>query len=67
LALRGRIAGLKVSEIIERIIGLARELQAGLVVIDPIYKLNQRDENSSRDQTALCNEIDRLTTEGDPD
>jgi hypothetical protein len=64
LPLRGKLAGLPVVEVISRIIAIAKHLQAGVVVIDPIYKLNtEGDENSSRDQTRLFNDLDRITTE----
>lgn len=64
LPLRGQVAGLPVSEIISRIIAIAQHVKAGVVVIDPVYKLNvEGDENSSRDQTVLYNQIDRVTTE----
>ncbi|MCP5524929.1 MAG: AAA family ATPase [Verrucomicrobiales bacterium] len=66
LPLRGKLSGLSVFEIITRLIGLARHFQAGVVAIDPVYKLNTAgDENSSRDQTLLFNEFDRLTTEAE--
>lgn len=64
LPLRGMIAGLSVHEIITRIVEAAKHFQCGVVVVDPVYKLNtEGDENSSRDQTILFNEIDRITTE----
>ena len=61
--LRGKLAGLTVSEIVDRII-VATHLKADIVVVDPLFKLNvEGEENSSRDQTVFCNELDRLTTE----
>jgi hypothetical protein len=64
LPLRGQLSGLNVSEIVTRIIRLAKKVKAQVVVIDPVFKLNvEGDENSSRDQTRFCNEIDRLTTD----
>lgn len=64
LPLRGRISGLSVNQIVSRIIHVAQMTGAAVVVIDPIYKLNiEGDENSSRDQTLLFNELDRITTE----
>jgi len=64
LPLRGKLCGLAVFEIISRIIKMAKQLGIGVVIIDPIYKLNtQGDENSSRDQTLLFNDLDRITTE----
>jgi hypothetical protein len=64
LSLRGRIADLTVHEIISRIIKVAAELGAQVIVVDPVFKLNtEGDENSSKDQTILFNELDRLTTE----
>jgi predicted transcriptional regulator len=65
LSLRGKLAGLTVHEIITRIISVAETLGATVVVVDPLFKLNlEGEENSSRDQTVFCNELDRLTTEG---
>lgn len=65
LSLRGKLAGLTVHEIVSRILAVARALQAGVIVIDPLFKLNiEGEENSSRDQTVFCNELDRITTEG---
>lgn len=65
LPLRGKLSGLTIEEIISRIIKLAIHHKAAVVVLDPIYKLNLvGDENSSRDQTILFNELDRITTEG---
>ena len=47
-----------------RIINVAKQFNIGVVVIDPIYKMNlEGDENSSRDQTLLFNQLDRITTE----
>lgn len=64
LHLRGKLSGLKVSDIVDRIVRAALSFQATLVVLDPIYKLNlEGDENSSRDQTILFNHLDRITTE----
>ena len=64
--LRGQIAGLPLLEIVNRIIGLARHFQAGVVVIDPVYKVNvEGDENSSKDQTLFFNQLDRITTEAE--
>lgn len=64
LPLRGKLCGLRVFQIISRIIELAIKLGIGVVIIDPIYKLNtEGDENSSRDQTILFNDLDRITTE----
>ena len=65
LSLRGKLSGLTVHEIITRIIAVAQELGATVIVVDPLFKLNtEGEENSSRDQTLFCNELDRLTTEG---
>ena len=64
MPMRGKLAGLTVSEIITRIIKVATHLKADIVVVDPLFKLNiEGEENSSRDQTVFCNELDRLTTE----
>jgi len=65
LPLRGKLAGLTVHEVITRIIAVAQKLGVAVVVVDPLFKLNvEGEENSSRDQTVFCNELDRLTTEG---
>jgi len=65
LPLRGKLGGLAVCEIVWRIIQLAQHFKAGVVIVDPIYKMNvEGDENSSRDQTRLFNQLDRITTEG---
>jgi len=65
LSLRGKLSGLTVHEIVTRIITIAQELGATVVIVDPLFKLNvEGEENSSRDQTVFCNELDRLTTEG---
>jgi hypothetical protein len=65
LSLRGRLTGLTVAEIVTRIIVISKKFEATVVVIDPLFKLNiEGEENSSRDQTRFCNELDRLTTEG---
>ena len=64
LPLRGKLAGLFPGEIISRIIAIAKRLQAGVVVLDPTYKLlANAEENSSGAMTALFNEVDRITTE----
>jgi len=64
LPLRGKLCGLSARDVITRIILLAEQLHVRVVVIDPIYKLNfEGEENSTRDQTRLFNELDRITTE----
>lgn len=64
LSLRGKLSGLRVAGIVDRIIQAALEINAAVVVLDPVYKLNvEGDENSSRDQTLLFNQLDRITTE----
>ena len=64
LPLRGKMAGLTVHEVITRLIVIAQQLGAAVVVLDPVFKLNlEGEENSSRDQTLFFNELDRLTTE----
>lgn len=66
LPLRGCMAGITVGELISRIVGIAKQRQTGLVVLDPVAKCNvEGEENSSRDQTLFFNQIDRLTTEAD--
>lgn len=65
LSLRGRVAKLKSSEIVDKIIALALDKRCSVVVVDPIYKLNTQgtDENSAGQQTVFLNELDRITTE----
>ncbi len=64
LALRGLVGGLSVHEIVSRICKAAKDHKCEVIVLDTVAKLNtEGDENSSRDQTILFNEIDRLTTE----
>lgn len=64
LPLRGKMAGLSVSEFVSRIIRLAQHFGATVVIIDPIYKANtEGEENNSRDQTIFFNQLDRITTE----
>ena len=65
LALRGKLSGTRPRDFINKIIKIGRVRGAEVVIIDPLFKLNtEGDENSSRDQTLLFNELDRLTTEG---
>lgn len=65
VTLRGKLAGLSVHEVINRLLKLVASINARALFLDPIYKLNtEGDENSSRDQTKLFNELDRITTEG---
>ena len=65
LSLRGKLSGLTVAGIVSGIIEVAKNFGANVVIVDPLFKLNiEGDENSSRDQTRFCNELDRLTTEG---
>jgi predicted transcriptional regulator len=66
LPLRGELGGFKdVEGVVSRIIQVAQHCGAGVVVCDPVYKLNiAGDENSSRDQTVFFNQLDRITTEG---
>jgi len=64
LPLRGRMAGLTLPEIVSRLIALSRHFETGVVVLDPVFKLNiEGDENSSRDQTLFFIQLDRITTE----
>ena len=64
LPLRGRMAGLTLPKIVDRIINVSAHVQAGVIVVDPLFKLNiAGEENSTRDQTLFFLELDRLTTE----
>jgi hypothetical protein len=64
LPLRGKLAGTVLHTTISNIIKLVGDHRVQFVCLDPLYKLNSGDENSSRDQTLFFNELDRLTTEG---
>jgi predicted transcriptional regulator len=64
LPLRGKLTQSTVNSLVSGIINLAQQSYIGVVVIDPVYKMNlEGDENSSRDQTLLFNQLDRITTE----
>jgi AAA domain len=65
LPLRGAMAGISsVGDLVSRIIQVVQECKAEVVVLDPLYKANvQGEENNSRDQTLLFNQLDRITTE----
>src|SRR5262249_54076285 len=64
LPLRGKLNGLKVGELVSRLIQIAKQLGAAVVVLDPVYKANlDGEENNSRDQTIFFNQLDRITTE----
>lgn len=66
LPMRGKVAGLTIDVLIERIIKLAKSKECHVIVLDPVYKLNtEGDENSARDMANLFNQLDRLTTEAD--
>lgn len=66
LPLRGRMAGVSVDGFVGRIIRFVQHFKAGVVVADPVYKMNvEGDENSSHDQTVFFNHLDRITTEGE--
>jgi len=65
LPLRGLLAGMRVSQVVDSILEVIAHCHAEVVVIDPLYKLNlEGEENNSRDQTLLFNELDRLITVG---
>jgi hypothetical protein len=64
LPLRGKMAGVLVHDLVSRIIAIAKRLQIGVVIIDPVFKANtEGDENAVKDQTIFFNELDRITTE----
>lgn len=64
LPLRGRMGGVSVSDLVSRIIRLAKHFKADVVILDPVFKANtEGEENSSRDQTIFFNQLDRITTE----
>lgn len=66
LPLRGMLAGMDLDDVISRFIRFCRHLRAGVIVLDPLYKLNvEGEENNSRDMTIFFNELDRLTTEAE--
>jgi hypothetical protein len=59
--LNGRGANISLSTQ-NRIVEIARELEAGVIVIDPIYKLIEGDENKAEDVKPLLLMFDRLAT-----
>ena len=60
--LRGHVVSF--DDFLPQLIAQAKELGAGLVIIDPIYKLLAgKDENSAGDIGKLCNDFDRLAEE----
>lgn len=64
LPLRGKLSLTLLQVIINRLIAICLEKGITVIVLDPVAMLNtQGDENSSRDQIVLMNEIDRLTTD----
>jgi predicted transcriptional regulator len=64
LPLRGKMASLTVFGLVSRIILFAQHFKIGVIVIDPVYKMNlEGEENNSRDQTLFFNQLDRITTE----
>lgn len=64
LPLRGKLSLTLLQVIINRLIAICVEKGITVIVLDPVAMLNtQGDENSSRDQIVLMNEIDRLTTD----
>jgi hypothetical protein len=66
LPLRGRLAAMSLHDAISRLIRFCRHFGIGVIVLDPLYKLNvEGEENNSRDMTIFFNELDRLTTEAE--
>lgn len=64
LPLRGKLSVQLLQVTISRLIKFCQDMKIGAAVLDPVVMLNTMgDENSSRDQVVLMNEIDRLTTE----
>jgi hypothetical protein len=65
LCLRGKLSGLSIQQIVDRLLTVAKRHQDEAILLDPLYKLNtEGEENSARDQTLFFNQLDRLTTEG---
>ena len=63
LSLRGKLAGVTVHEIVNRLIAVAEKLHVAVIVDRPAIQVERRrGGNSSRDQTVFCNELDRLTS-----
>lgn len=61
-SLRGRVMELKALK--SRLIQWLRHQQPfDLIILDPIYKTNDGDENSARDMTAFCNSIESIATD----
>jgi hypothetical protein len=65
LPLRGELAGVKTQCFVDRVVAIAHQLNTGVIVVDPLFKINtEGDENSTQHQTILMNEVDRFTTKG---
>ena len=61
-SLRGRVMELKTLK--TKLIHWLKHQQAfDLLILDPIYKTNDGDENSARDMTAFCNSIESIATD----
>lgn len=64
LPLRGKLTLQLLQVTITRLIAICLEKGFTVIVLDPVAMLNTLgDENSSKDQVVLMNEIDRMTTE----
>lgn len=63
LHLRGKLAGLQITDIVGRILHIANKFNIQVAILDPLFKLNTAgDENSAFIQTQLFNQLDRLVT-----
>ena len=61
-SLRGRVMTLP--DLKSRLIQwLGRQQPFDLIILDPIYKTNEGDENSARDMTVFCNTIESISTD----
>jgi hypothetical protein len=61
-SLRGRVMELKALK--TRLIHWLKHQQPfDLIILDPIYKTNEGDENSARDMTVFCNGIESIATD----
>lgn len=67
LPLRGKMANMRLDDVITRFVRLAMHFKAGVVVADPVYKMNVEggEENSAGVQTLFFNQLDRITTEAE--
>lgn len=59
--LRGRALG--ISKLVPKIVRRIKDQQYGCIILDPIYKMMEGDENSASDMGAFCNQFDKICNE----